>query len=116
MEFLLVLAGTSSLWVPVWYVARKTQRWYGWDYASVLGPIPFWFMLMTMGVGPMSLSNLFVELLAIAAFVPVAVSLRVFLLTGISATRDALQSSTSGNAKQIAQTTLESRASLLRLA
>ena len=80
MEFLLVLAGTSSLWVPVWYVARKTQRWYGWDYASVLGPIPFWFMLMTMGIGPMSLSNLFVELLAIAAFVPVAVSLRLFLV------------------------------------
>lgn len=79
MEFLLVLAGTSSLWVPVWYVARKTQRWYGWDYASVLGPIPFWFMLMTMGIA-MSLSNLFVELLAIAAFVSVAVSLRVFLV------------------------------------
>ena len=75
-----MLAGSPLLCVPAWHVARKTQRWYGWDYAAVLGPIPFWFMLMSMRIGPMSLSNLFVELLATAAFVSVAVSLRVFLV------------------------------------
>jgi hypothetical protein len=79
-EFLLILAASPLLCAPAWHVARKAQRWYGSDYAAALGPIPFWFLLMSMRVGAMSLSNLFVELLSIAAFVPIAVSLRVFFV------------------------------------
>jgi len=79
VEFVLTLASSPLLCLPAWYVARKTQRWYGWDYASALGPIPFWFALLSMRVGHMSMGNL-IELLAVALFVPVAISLRVFLL------------------------------------
>lgn len=79
MHFLLILVGSPLLCLPAWHVARKSQRWYSWDYASALGPIPFWFALLAMRIGHMSMSNL-IESLAVALFVPVAVSLRVFLL------------------------------------
>jgi hypothetical protein len=79
MDFILILAASPLLCTPAWYIARKATRWYGWDYASALGPIPFWFLLLAMRIGPMSMGNL-VELLAVALFVPAVISLRVFLL------------------------------------
>jgi hypothetical protein len=79
MEFLLTLASSPLLCLPAWLFARKTQRWYGWDYAAALGPIPFWFALMSMRVGHMSMGNL-IEVLAVALFVPVVISLRVFVV------------------------------------
>jgi len=80
MQFLFMLVGSPLLCLPAWHLARKTQRWYGWDYAAALGPIPFWFALMSMRVGHMSMANLILELLVVATFVPTAISLRVFLL------------------------------------
>jgi hypothetical protein len=80
VQFLFILVASPLLCLPAWHVARKARRWYGWDYATALGPIPFWFVLMSMRVGHMSMANLIVELLAVAAFVPAAISLRVFLL------------------------------------
>lgn len=79
MHFLMLLGLSLLLCLPAWHVARNSRRWSGWDYASALGPIPFWFLLLTMRIGHMSIGNL-VELLAVAFFVPVALSVKVFLL------------------------------------
>ena len=81
MGFLIWLASSFSLCIPAWYVARKRQSWFEWDYATVLAPIPIWFALALARIGAQSMANL-VEVLIIAAFVPVAVSCRVFLLDG----------------------------------
>jgi hypothetical protein len=78
MEFLILLVVMALLCLPAWYVARKRQSWFGWDYATVLGPLPFWYALAVSRVGSASMSNL-IELLVVAAFVPLAVSGRVFV-------------------------------------
>lgn len=83
MEFLISLAITVLLCMPAWYVARKRESWFGWDYATVLGPLPFWYALALANVGSASMSNL-IELLVVAAFVPLAVSGRVFVADPLS--------------------------------
>ncbi len=83
MEFLALLATSGLLCVPAWYVARRRKSWFGWDYVSVFAPMPFWYALFILQIGAQSLSNL-VELLIVGAFVPMAVSCRVFLLDRIS--------------------------------
>ena len=90
MEFLLLLVLSSLLCVPAWYVARGRRSWFWCDYATVLGPMLLWYALSILQVGPQSLSNL-IELLVIGAFVPIAVSCRVFLLDRLS--KSAMRSS-----------------------
>jgi hypothetical protein len=79
MVFLILLAVSFLLCIPAWYFARKRHSWFGWDYATVFAPMPIWFTLAIAQVGAKGMSNL-MELLIIAAFVPLAVSCRVFLL------------------------------------
>jgi len=79
MGFLALLVISFLVCIPAWYVARKRHSWYGWDYATVFAPIPIWLSLAIIQVGANSMSNL-VELLILGAFVPLAVSARVFLL------------------------------------
>jgi hypothetical protein len=75
MEFLSCLL----LCVPACYIARKRKSWFGWDYATILGPLPFWYVLAR--IGPQSRSKLIqklIQLAIVAAFVPLAVWTRVF--------------------------------------
>lgn len=81
MGFLILLASSFLLCIPAWYVARKRRSWFAWDYATVFAPMPIWLVLAVIQVGAKSMSNL-VELLVIAAAVPLAVSVRVFWLDG----------------------------------
>ena len=90
MEILIPLVLTGLACVPAWYVARKRGTWFGWDYLTILAPIPFWYMLSILDIGPQSLGNL-VELLVVGAFIPIALSCRVFLLDQLS--RNAIRSS-----------------------
>jgi hypothetical protein len=90
MEVLIPLMLAGFLCVPAWYVARKRGTWFGWDYLTILAPIPFWYVLSILGLGPRSLGN-FVELFVVGAFIPIAVSCRVFLLDQLS--RNAIRSS-----------------------
>ena len=83
MELLFLLVLSSLLCVLAWYIARERRSWFWWDYATVLGPMLFWYALSILQVGPQSLSNL-IELLVVGAFVPIAVSCRVFLLDRLS--------------------------------
>lgn len=79
MELVLFLMVSFLICVPAWYVARKRQTWYGWDYGTVFAPIPIWLALAIVQIGSNSMSNL-VEVLILAALVPLAVSARIFLL------------------------------------
>jgi hypothetical protein len=79
MEFLILLALSGLLCVPAWYVAQRRKSWFEWDYATVFGPIPFWYALSIARIGPQSMGNL-IELVVVAVFVPLAVSCRVFIL------------------------------------
>lgn len=79
MEIFIWLTSSFSLCIPAWYVARKRQSWFVWDYATVFAPMFIWFALALAQVGNQGMSNL-VELFVIAAVVPLAVSCRVFLL------------------------------------
>ena len=90
MELLFLLVLSCLLCVPAWYVARGRRSWFWCDYATVLGPMLLWYALSILQVGPQSLSNL-IELLVIGAFVPIAVSCRVFLLDRLS--KSAMRSS-----------------------
>lgn len=83
MEFLILLVASVLLCVPAWYIARKRKSWFGWDYATVLGPLPFWYVLAIARIGSQSLSNL-IELVIVAAFVPLAVWSRVFVVDRVS--------------------------------
>ena len=81
MIFLLLVPVTGFLLcVPAWYVARRREAWFGWDYLGVFLPLPLWFAFVITQIGQPSMSNFLVELLIIAAFVPLALSLRIFLL------------------------------------
>ena len=90
MEILIPLVLAGWLCIPAWYVARRRGTWFGWDYLTILAPIPFWYVLSILGVGSQSLSN-FIELLFVSAFIPIALSCRVFLLDQLS--RTAMRSS-----------------------
>lgn len=79
--FLIVGAG-FTLCVPAWCFARQKRSWFAWDYATVFGPFLIWLMLAIGRVGSSSMSNL-VELLVLAALVPAAISIRVFVLDRI---------------------------------
>src|SRR5947207_2998047 len=79
MGFLILLALSFLLCIPAWYVARKRESWFAWDYATVFAPMPIWLALAVVQIGAKRMSNL-VELLIVAAIVPLAVSARVFLL------------------------------------
>lgn len=79
MELLLIVAAGLLLCLPAWKVGRTRHHWHGWDYASALGPVPFWFALLFMRIGHTSMSNL-IELPVVALFVPLALTLKVFLI------------------------------------
>jgi hypothetical protein len=59
--------------------ARKRGGWFPWDYATVLGPVPFWYVLSIVQIGHQSMGNL-IEMVIVAVFVPLVISLRVFVL------------------------------------
>ena len=88
LPFLLIVS--SVLCAPAWYVARQRRSWFWWDYATVFGPMLFWYALAVMQVGPQGLSNL-IELLVVGAFVLVAVSCRVSCWTVSPTARCALR-------------------------
>jgi hypothetical protein len=78
--WLLVPIASFLACVPAWYVARRRAVWFEWDYLVVFLPLPLWLAFVITQIGWPSMSNFFVELLVILAFVPFALSLRVFLL------------------------------------
>ena len=83
MEMPILLALSGLLCVPAWHVARQRKSWFGWDYIAILAPLPFWYALSILHIGSQSLSNL-VELLIVGAFVPIALSCRVFVMDRLS--------------------------------
>ena len=83
MELLVLLVASALLCSPAWYIARKRGSWFSWDYVTVFGPPLFWFMLAIAHIGSQSLSNL-IELVIVAAFIPLAVWSRVLLLDRFS--------------------------------
>ena len=64
---------------PARYSARRNQRWFLSDNATVFAPVIFWFLLVILGVGPQSLANI-VEVLVIAVCSPLILTIRVFIL------------------------------------
>lgn len=83
MGFALVLGGGFLACWPAWFMARKRRAWYDWDYMSLLAPLPLWLMLTILHIGAASLTNLVIEPIVVALFVPLALSLRVFVLDRI---------------------------------
>lgn len=79
MAFIILLVVSPVLCVPAWYVAQKRKSWFAWDYGTVFGPTVCWYALSIAGVGHQSMGNL-IELLIVAAFVPLAISFRIFFL------------------------------------
>ena len=79
MQFLFLIIICFLLCLPAWYTARKRQTWFDWDYATVFAPMPIWLIYSIIQIGSNGLSNL-IEILIIAAFLPLALSLRVFLM------------------------------------
>ncbi len=74
-----LLAFSAVFAAPAWYYARRGQRWFVSDYVTVFAPVVLWFLLTLLGIGPQSLANI-VEVLAVAAFNPIALTMRVFVL------------------------------------
>ena len=80
MEFGLVLGGGFLACWPAWFVARKRRAWYDWDYMSLFAPLPLWLALCILHIGSQAVINLVIEPILVAAFMPAALSFRVFLL------------------------------------
>jgi hypothetical protein len=74
-----LLAFSAVLAAPSWYYARRGHRWFVSDYVTVFAPVVLWFLLTLLGIGPQSLANI-VEVLAVAAFNPMTLTMRVFVL------------------------------------
>jgi hypothetical protein len=74
-----LLALSAVLAAPSWYYARRDLRWFVWDYVTVFAPVVLWFLLTLLGIGPQSLGNI-VEVLAVASFNPIILTMRVFFL------------------------------------
>jgi len=74
-----LLACSAVLAAPSWYYARQDYRWFVSDYVTVFAPVFLWFLLTFLGIGPQSLANI-VEVLAVAAFNPITLTMRVFVL------------------------------------
>ncbi|MEE9270170.1 MAG: hypothetical protein V3V49_07905 [Candidatus Krumholzibacteria bacterium] len=77
---ILVIAVVVS---PLWFYARKRNRWFGWDYALLTAPLAIWFLLVMAGIGPQSLSNI-IELFIIALVVILLLYARVFVIDAAS--------------------------------
>ena len=74
-----LLAFSLVLAAPSWYYARRDHHWFVTDYVTVFAPVVLWFLLTLLGIGPQSLANI-VEVLAVAAFNPITLTMRVFFL------------------------------------
>ncbi len=77
--FFSLLAFSAILAAPAWCFARRDRRWFLSDYATVFAPIVLWFVLVILGIGPQSLSNI-VEVMGMALFNPLILTVRVFIL------------------------------------
>lgn len=64
---------------PAWFFAQKQGVWFLSDYATVIVPFVIWFGLSAAKSGYRGLLNRN-ELLILAALIPIALSIRVFLL------------------------------------
>ena len=70
---------TSIASAPAWWVARRRGTWLNWDYASLVTPFALWVALASAGFGAQSLGNL-IEPVGLVAIIPLAHSIRVFLI------------------------------------
>jgi hypothetical protein len=84
MALSIALSGgfVAACW-PAWFFARQRRAWYDWDYMSLFAPLPLWLVLTILHIGSNDIASLVVEPILVALFVPVALSLRVFLLDNL---------------------------------
>jgi hypothetical protein len=75
---LILVAVSSLLSVPAWHWSKKQHQLFPWDYGLPVYPLLMWFLLVELGIGPQSLSNL-VELFIVSAFAVGVVYLRAFV-------------------------------------
>ena len=78
VPFLLSILVPLLLCVPPWLIARQSGRWFHWDWASLIIPIVLWSLLLCLGIGAQSLSNI-VEIYIVIGAVIVAYYLRIFV-------------------------------------
>lgn len=64
---------------PIWYFARKKVQWTRWDYLILIAPFSVWLGLMLLHGEGKSLSNAFIEPLALGCSAPVAPTIRAIL-------------------------------------
>lgn len=69
----------AACW-PAWFAARQSRTWYDWDYMSLFAPLPLWLALSLLRIGSNDGTSLVIEPILVALFVPLALSVRVFLL------------------------------------
>ena len=76
---LVVVLGAILLSGPAWWSATGRDTWFAWDYATVTAPFAIWFLLASLDFGKLGLGNL-IEIFILLLVVPIAVSIRVFVL------------------------------------
>jgi hypothetical protein len=59
-------------------VARKSQRWFAWDWGVLVVPLALWVLLLIVGIGAQSLANI-IEMVIVIAAIIVTLYVRVFV-------------------------------------